>query len=150
MNLPFVVDIAIGLMFTYLTLSLLSSEIQELITTLLQWRAQHLKNSISILLSSGQMSSDIKQITALTERLYANPFINSLNQEAKGKLARGFRKVAQSVTSKYYDLLDADNPFRFQDSAPSYIPAEAFANSLITTFKLPEIGRAIAHSRLEE
>ncbi|MGB3557960.1 MAG: hypothetical protein WBA24_05380 [Geitlerinemataceae cyanobacterium] len=150
MNLPFVVDIAIGLMFTYLTLSLLSSEIQELLTTLLQWRAQHLKNSISILLSSGQMSSDIQQITALTERLYANPFINSLNQEAKGKLARGFRKVAQSVTSKYYELLDAENPFRFQDSAPSYIPAEAFANSLITTFKLPEIGRAIAHSRLEE
>jgi hypothetical protein len=150
MNLPFVVDIAIGLMFTYLTLSLLSSEIQELITTLLQWRAQHLKNSIQVLLSSGQMSSDVQEITALTERLYANPFINSLNQEAKGKLALGFRKISNSVTSGYYQLFDAENPFKAKDSAPSYIPAEAFANSLITTFKLPELGRAIAHSRLQE
>lgn len=150
MNLPFVVDIAIGLMFTYLTLSLLSSEIQELITTLLQWRAQHLKNSIQVLLSSGQISGDVQQIQALTERLYANPFINSLNQEAKGQLARSFRKVANSLVTKYYKLFDAQNPFLVRDSAPSYIPAEAFANSLITTFKLPEIGRALAKSRLQE
>lgn len=150
MNLPFVVDIAIGLMFTYLTLSLLSSEIQELITTLLQWRAQHLKNSIQVLLSSGQLSGDVQDIQVLTERLYANPFINSLNQEAKGQLARGFRKIANSIVTKYYKLFEAQNPFQVKDSAPSYIPAEAFANSLITTFKLPEIGRAMAHSRLQE
>jgi hypothetical protein len=150
MNLPFVVDIAIGLIFTYLTLSLLSSEIQELITTLLQWRAQHLKNSIEVLLSSGQMSGDVQEIRSLTERLYANPFINSLNQQAKGKLAMGFRQIANSATSKYYQLFDVENPFQAKGSAPSYIPADAFANSLITTFKLPEIGRAIAKSRLQE
>lgn len=150
MSLPFVVDIAIGLMFTYLTLSLLSSEIQELITTLLQWRAQHLKNSIQVLLSSGQISPNIREIQALTERLYANPFINSLNQEAKGKIALGFRKIANSLTTQYYQLFDAENPFKEQSSAPSYVPADAFANSLITTFKLPEIGRAIAHTRLQE
>ena len=43
MNLPLVIEIAIGLVFIYLVLSLLISEIQELITILLQWRAEHLK-----------------------------------------------------------------------------------------------------------
>ena len=36
MNLPVVFDIAIGLIFIYLILSLLAAEIQELITTILQ------------------------------------------------------------------------------------------------------------------
>lgn len=50
MNLPFVVDVAIGLVLIYLILSLLSSEIQEILSTILQWRAAHLKKSIEILL----------------------------------------------------------------------------------------------------
>lgn len=44
MNLPFILDVAIGLIFIYLILSLLASEIQELIATVFQWRAEHLKN----------------------------------------------------------------------------------------------------------
>jgi|GEM_PF-1521501 hypothetical protein len=50
MNLPFIVDVAIGLVLIYLILSLLSSEIQEILATILQWRAAHLKKSIEILL----------------------------------------------------------------------------------------------------
>jgi len=38
MNLPVVIDIAIGLIFIYLILSLLTSEIQEWVTILLRWR----------------------------------------------------------------------------------------------------------------
>ena len=48
MNLLFILDIALGLVFTYLILSLLASEILELIATLLQWRAAHLRKSIEI------------------------------------------------------------------------------------------------------
>ena len=50
MNLPLVLDIAIGLIFIYLILSLLASEIQELIATIFQWRAKHLKEAIENLL----------------------------------------------------------------------------------------------------
>ena len=57
MNLPFVLDIAIGLAFVYLILSLLAAEIQELLTTLLQWRAAHLKKSIETLLTGGKNCS---------------------------------------------------------------------------------------------
>jgi flagellar biosynthesis protein FliR len=47
MSLPLILDIAIGLIFIYLILSLLASEIQELIATLLQWRAKHFPIAIS-------------------------------------------------------------------------------------------------------
>jgi len=46
MNFPLILDIALELIFIYLILSLLASELQELLTTLLQWRATHLKKSI--------------------------------------------------------------------------------------------------------
>ncbi|MDY6940446.1 MAG: hypothetical protein SWY16_22665 [Cyanobacteriota bacterium] len=149
MNLPFVVDIAIGLIFTYLTLSLLASEIQELITTLLQWRAEHLKNSIEIMLASGHVSPNTREIQDLTQKLYNHPLISSLNQEAKGRLAWGFRKVANLFISLFYKLTGAQNPFANNSSAPSYIPAEAFASTLIDTFKLKEIGQVVTQSRLE-
>ena len=62
MNLPFIVDVAIGLVFIYLILSLLSSEIQEILATILQWRAAHLKKSIEILLmgDTGRKGNAVK------------------------------------------------------------------------------------------
>ena len=50
LGLSVIVDITISLIVIYFALSLLSSEIQELLTTLLQWRAVHLKQSIEGLL----------------------------------------------------------------------------------------------------
>ncbi|NJN75070.1 MAG: hypothetical protein HC796_00885 [Synechococcaceae cyanobacterium RL_1_2] len=49
-DLPVIVDVVIGLVFIYFILSLLASEIQELLATILQWRAKHLKESIEMLL----------------------------------------------------------------------------------------------------
>jgi hypothetical protein len=49
MNFPAMLDVAIGLFFIYLTLCLLASGIQELIATLLEWRAKQLKEAIQII-----------------------------------------------------------------------------------------------------
>ena len=62
MSLPLVLDVAIGLAFIYLILSLLASEIQELLTTLLQWRAKHLKDSIEVLLAGGAGTQQEKKL----------------------------------------------------------------------------------------
>ncbi|MEL6939014.1 MAG: hypothetical protein AAFO84_07455 [Cyanobacteria bacterium J06598_1] len=51
MSLPIVLEIAVGLIFIYLTLSLIASEIQEILSALFQWRAEHLKRSIEQLLA---------------------------------------------------------------------------------------------------
>ncbi|HEY9688769.1 MAG TPA: hypothetical protein V6D46_02165, partial [Coleofasciculaceae cyanobacterium] len=129
MQLSPIVDIVIGLLFVYLTLSLLASEIQELIATLLQWRATHLKQSIAQLLSGGSQSTisdngqssgrpgDTKRAEQLTNQLYNSPSINSLNQEAKGLVAIGFRKAFRV----FANLVGLQNPiFGQRTSGPSH------------------------------
>jgi len=80
MNLPTVFNIAIGLILIYLTCSLISSEIQELLATLLEWRAKNLKNAIAKLL--GEDSSE----DTLVSQIYNNPLIKSLNHKSANKI----------------------------------------------------------------
>lgn len=102
MTLPTIIDIAIGLIFIYLILSLLTSEIQELIATLLQWRAIHLKRSIEILLTGGEGVSvgQARVVEGLVSDLYNNPLIKNLNQEAKN----GIEARLGTFTSRLTDL----------------------------------------------
>jgi len=138
MNLPLVVDIAIGLIFIYLTFSLLTSEIQELITTLLQWRAVHLKESIEGLLA-GNENTKMAQARVLANKLYENPVLNTLNQEAKGFAALVRQKGNQTIGQFLRDLFKKENVFGDRSSGPSYIAAESFAASLLDTLGIPSI-----------
>ncbi|KPQ39445.1 MAG: hypothetical protein HLUCCO16_07580 [Phormidium sp. OSCR] len=173
MNLPLVLDIAIGIIFIYLTLSLLSSEIHELMTTLLQWRAEHLRTSIRVLLEGGgkrgndpELQQREQDVQVLTERLYSHPLIRTLNQEAKGSFSKLNRKIINTGIDGVYRILSAilnfgnrligkpqeslRNPFANQTSAPSHIPAETFASTILETFHISEIGRLVTVSRLEK
>lgn len=173
MNLPLVVDIAIGIIFIYLTLSLLASEIQELIATVLQWRAEHLKESIQVLLQGGgktpsqrSVEQKAQEVQFLTDRLYSHPLINTLNQEAKGKFAQLNRKLSNQVVNTFYRLASwvyrliskalgkkdgsLQNPFENHSSAPSYIPSDIFASTILETFQFSKIGRIFTISRLEK
>ncbi|MEH2116480.1 hypothetical protein [Nostoc sp.] len=130
MNLPVVIDITLGLVFIYLILSLLASEIQELIATFLQWRAKHLKNSIELLLAGGSEmeESDFTKARNLVEILYNDPLINTLNQQAK-------RKVEQLRQNANFDK----KPREQKQSGPSYLPSETFAITLLDTLKIPQL-----------
>jgi len=156
MQLSPIVDIVIGLLFVYLTLSLLASEIQELIATLLQWRAVHLKQSIAQLLSGGSQSTirsdgrsasrpgDTKRAEQLTNQLYESSTINSLNQEAKGLLAIGFRKAFRV----FANLVGLQNfVFGQRTSGPSHIPAGSFADALLSSSRIPELIQVISLRR---
>ncbi|WP_107670983.1 hypothetical protein [Cyanothece sp. BG0011] len=87
--LPLVLDIAIGLVFIYISLSLIASEIQEIISTLLEFRAKHLKTSIQYLLMGSDIDSvnEIKQTKQLIDELYDNPLIKNLNHQSQGNLS---------------------------------------------------------------
>ena len=149
MNFPLILELAIGLIFTYLTLSLVASEIQEIISTLLQWRAEHLKYSIEKLLSGDtQASRTVAQ--DLANRLYESPIIQDLNHEARGRIARLFRTVLQRVGAVYRGLTRSRNVFGQQTSGPSYIPSEAFAASLLENLQFENIYRVITESRLRK
>ena len=86
MNLPVILDIVIGLIFIYLSFSLLASEIQAILTTILQWRATHLKKSIEELISgqtyvdNNNLESDvqIKKVQQLANSLYQNKLIKGI------------------------------------------------------------------------
>ncbi|BBD66236.1 hypothetical protein NIES4072_00850 [Nostoc commune NIES-4072] len=137
MNLPVVVDIALGLVFIYLILSLLASEIQELLATLLQWRAKHLRTSIELLVSGGSESekSDIVNAIQLVQKLYNDPLINTLNQQAKGKIEKHFQEITKNPDKRVIE----------KQSGPSYLPSETFAITLLDTLKIPQLINHVKH-----
>ncbi len=153
MNLPVIIDIIIGLVFIYLTLSLLASEIQELIATVLQWRAEHLRKSIEVLIAGG--SDDAKEgvqfqrVGLLANAIYANPIIKDLNQGAKGLLPEGFRSITHRLGHFCLRMTGTKNVFGNRSSGPSYIPAESFSASLLDTLKISSLVRSLSKARLE-
>ncbi|MEG4044535.1 hypothetical protein [Microcoleus sp. Pol17_C1] len=153
MNLPVIIDIIIGLVFIYLTLSLLASEIQELIATVWQWRAEHLKKSIEVLISGGSEGAkdplQLKRVGHLAHSIYANPIIKDLNQGAKGLVSEGFRSVTHRMGDLYHGVTGTKNVFGNKSSGPSYIPAECFSASLLETLKVSSLLSSISKTRLE-
>lgn len=152
MNLPVIFDIIISLLFIYLILSLLTSEIQELVTTLLQWRAEHLKKSIEVLFGGGgerhQSQEEIERVHRLSNLLYDHPMIADLNQEAKGALAEGMRQITHFLGRIYRQITKRSNIFGNRSSGPSFLPLETFAVSLLETIDLPGLIHGITQARL--
>lgn len=94
MNLPTILNVAIGLIFIYLILSLLSSEVQEILATLLQWRAKHLQQSIELLIYGGnKVQSKIVKTEEKTDNTSAEeaPLISTsdspISEESSAKSA---------------------------------------------------------------
>jgi uncharacterized protein Yka (UPF0111/DUF47 family) len=148
MNFPIVLDIALGLVFIFFVLSLLASEAQEIIGTLLQWRAEHLKQSIEVLLAGNERDKE-KSAQVLADALYESPWIRSLDQEAKGSIARSFRQISHFVGRIYRTVTGQRNVFGVgKTSGPSYIPSEAFANSLLERMQLGDLWQVLADDRI--
>lgn len=145
MGLPFILDVAIGLIFIYLILSLLASELQELITTLLQWRAKHLKESIEVLLAGGAGTQREEKVVGLVDKLYNDPLLKNINQEAKGLLAQGFRRLTRLFKSNKVGAFG-----EHQSTGPSYIASETFATSLLERLGLATLSRKLVEVRLEK
>jgi len=147
MNLPLVLDIALGVIFIYLILSLLASEIQELLATILQWRAIHLRKSIEILLTDSEDTTDAESVKQIVDQLYSNPLIKNLNQESKEGIAVWLRQLLWSLGNVYRRLINKKTTAFGQEiqqngekkvrrSAPSYIPSETFATTLLTKLNI--------------
>lgn len=147
MSIPFILEIVIGLIFIYLTLSLLASEIQEILGTLLQWRAEHLKRSIEVLLAANDKDSKAAA-QAFTDRLYNTPILRSLNQEATGPIAYFFRLINHAIGKIYRTVTRTRNVFGDQTSGPSYIPSSTFAQALLDNLQIEGLRTVLLESRL--
>lgn len=146
MNLPFVLNIAIGLILVYLTLSLLASELQELLATLLQWRARHLKESIEVLLAGGAATPEQDRAKELADRLYNDPLLRNINQEAKGLVTGAVRKMSRWLIRGNSKGAFGEN----QATGPSYIASETFATSLLERLGIPNLAEKLTEIRLEQ
>ncbi|CAN1210102.1 hypothetical protein TUMEXPCC7403_07895 [Tumidithrix helvetica PCC 7403] len=173
MGLSPILDIAIGLVFIYLSLSLIASEIQELITTVLQWRAVHLKESIEGLLSGNDREiEEFSRVRELANQIYAHQQIKDMNHEARGLLPRFprlisqmfgfvfrlFRKWFRQGTNILPNVNISDEAIAKEgegvfgqgnSSGPSYVTKEAFTSSFLETLQVPILTRLITRLRLE-
>jgi hypothetical protein len=157
MNLPFILDVAIGLIFIYLILSLLASELQELLATVFQWRAEHLRKSIEVFLSGDAQNANEDRVVHLANQIYSNPLIKSLNQQAKGVISNIPRRATWAIASFYRSagkntaLNDKSETVFGGDrrSGPSYIPSNVFASILMETLQLPVLAQTLSQSRLD-
>ncbi|MGI2905063.1 hypothetical protein [Tolypothrix sp. VBCCA 56010] len=158
MNIPVIFDLALGLVFTYLILSLLASEIQELIATVLQWRAEHLKKSVEIFLAGDTDKSEDAHVIQLANDIYSHPLVKNINQEAKGFLVTLPRRLTWGIGSLYRSVKtarpggDKDETIFGENkrSGPSYIPSDIFATTLMETLQLPTMVQTLTQSRLEK
>ncbi len=148
MGLPVVLDVALGLIFVYMALGLIASEVQEIISTMLQWRAEHLKYSIEQLLAGGD-SADRRIASRLADQLYNSPMVRDLNYEAQGIIARSARQILHVIGRAYRILSRTRNIFGSQTSGPSYIPSDAFATTLIDTLQLEGLQKSVVEARLK-
>ncbi len=146
MNLPFVLDLLISIVFIYLILSLLASEIQELVTTLLQWRARHLKDAIESLISGGDRTQDSRKVNALIDSIYNDPLIKNINQEAHGLISTGFRSITRI-------LIPGNRKGGFglnQSSGPSYIEPDTFSTVIVDRLGVSHLTDKLIEIRLEK
>lgn len=144
MGISYILDIVIGLFFIYLILSLLASEIQELITTIFQWRAVHLKQSIQGLLSGNNEIKELANAKKLANAIYSNPLIEDLNQGAKGLLAKIPRLIGDLIGQNIEGVFG-----KGKTSGPSAINKQIFASGFLDTLQIPVITKYWAKLRLE-
>ena len=129
MSLGTLLQTIIAVIFIYLILSLLASEIQEYIASIAEFRAKRLKESIKQFLGEDEYSEAAKaeadQKATLTDLLYEKYLISSLNQSAT------------SIFSFIFSILSFGkiNRINRKTEGPSYIEPQLFAQALLQTIQ---------------
>jgi hypothetical protein len=106
-----VLELAVGIVFVFLLVSLICSQIGSQVSDILRWRAVNLENGIRNLLFYGNDD--------MVQQLYAHPIIQSLSLPERG---------VQSLVQKL--PIVADRP----GALPVNIPPQTFALAVFNTF----------------
>jgi len=102
-----VVEVAIGLAFIYLLLSLICSVVNEWIAGVLNSRAKNLEAGIRSLFTDGEFKKDAEKVTTLADAIYGHGLVQSLYRT--DRLDKILRRAGR----------------------PSYIPSRIFASALV-------------------
>lgn len=135
-----VLDVAIGMAFVYLLLSLIASVVQEMLSAFMQLRAANLQRGIQSLFSGdslwGKSLTDSIYSHGLIRSLYSDPCMDSGKGISKFKKAgdelRGvLRRWIGVEQSSMVKEVDPGEPDPDQFLLPAYIPPRAFALALV-------------------
>ena len=145
-----VLDVAIGMVFLYLLLSLIASAIAEIFASVLQTRAANLQRGIRSLLSEDSICGGI----TLAESLYKHGLIRGLYQDPfrdyniQSGLWIKFRMLLQKVfrVSPPKEIAGIANPLLL----PAYIPSRTFAVAMIDLLERENLGDAGVMQRIGE
>lgn len=137
---------AIGMIVIYFFGALLVSSLQELVASILQWRAKHLEESILQLMLSRQVDDDsLKKAKTIQRKIYENPLIQSMNQVSFSRLMT-WNILKPLLTFNFVEL---SNNFKqiihfnreeektkiykkiYSTANPSYLEPENFATVII-------------------
>jgi len=130
-----VLDVAIGMAFVYLLLSLITSVVQEMLSAFMQLRPANLEKGLRSLFSGDSLSSEMDLVDCIYDHglvrgLYSDPLMDS------NKVQSRFRRTMDAVRLQARRLIGispdkaltiAANPLLL----PSYIPSRTFALALI-------------------
>lgn len=146
MSLPLFFDIAIGLLFIYLILSLLVSEIQEIIAGLLQLRARSLKQAIVILLGGNTLP---KSSASSNYRSVAKQKLQNLLTEIEQNEAELKKDEVSSNSQLKTEVITKLNNLRTQASLASanLLTEDLYSHSLIRSLNQTTLGR-LANSKV--
>jgi hypothetical protein len=136
MNLDAILEVAIGLVAAWLTLSVAVSQVQEWISSRLAWRAQNLEKSILNMLQSGQ----------LVKAFYDHPLIQSMTEPGKNRKPSYI--PASTFVAVMMDLLvNAGTPVG-QQAAGTSTPSFGQVNAGILNIKQQNPGFGYIMDRL--
>src|ERR1700730_14309355 len=130
-----ILDVAIGMAFVYLLLSLIASVVQEMLSAFMQLRSANLERGLRSLFSGDSLSSEMDLVNSvydhgLVRGLYSDPLKDS------NKIQSRFRRMMDAVRLLARRLIgiSPDKPLTIAANPlllPSYIPSRTFALALI-------------------
>jgi hypothetical protein len=130
-----VLDVAIGMAFVYLLLSVIASVVQEMLSAFMQLRAANLERGLRSLFSGDSLNSQMDLISSIYDHglvrgLYSTPQMDSGTSRTKRQIfVDNLRLKARKVIG-----ISTDKPLSIKVNPvllPSYIPSRTFALALV-------------------
>ena len=148
----FILDVAIGMIFIYLLLSLVASGVNEILASIVQSRAANLERGLRSLFSGDSIEEGAELVDniydhGLIRGLYPDPEMDLHDKKPLGwltKLRLGLQKFL-GVTSGL-TVADIKNPLLL----PSYIPARTFALAMIDILNKDKFNGKTAIQNIED
>ena len=133
MDFPNFLNIGIGLIFIYLILSLLASEIQEMTSSVLELRAKNLKEAIKTIISNSRFNHSTENNLTATNSTENN--LTATNSTENNLVVDALYNHSLISALNHNSFI---KPWKAKSVGPSYIPAEMFASALLEVLGLTE------------